>query len=34
VRRIVFDPLTKAQVAQLTRIGERLNEALGPPRCS
>jgi hypothetical protein len=26
--------LTKAQVAQLTRIGERLNEALGPPRCS
>lgn len=34
VRRIVFDPLTKAQVAQLTRIGERLNDALGTERCT
>jgi DNA-binding MarR family transcriptional regulator len=34
VRRIVFDPLTRAQVAQLTRIGERLNDALGAERCT
>lgn len=30
VRRLVFDPLTAAQVRQLTGIGERLNRALGP----
>lgn len=33
VRRIVFDPLTTAQVAQLTRIAERINDAIGPDRC-
>lgn len=29
VRRLVFDPLTRAQVAQLRSIGERINRGLG-----
>jgi DNA-binding MarR family transcriptional regulator len=33
VRRLVLDPLTRKQVGQLTRIAERLNEALAPTRC-
>lgn len=29
VRRLVFDPLTRAQVAQLRAVGERINRAVG-----
>lgn len=29
VRRLVFDPLTRAQVGQLRAIGERINRAIG-----
>lgn len=34
VRRLVFDPLTKAQVRQLTSIGQRIMRAIDPDdRC-
>ncbi|MCU1643002.1 MAG: MarR family transcriptional regulator [Nocardia sp.] len=33
VRRYVFDPLTKAQVQQLTRIGRRIGDAIDPEGC-
>jgi hypothetical protein len=34
VRRLVFDPLTKAQTGQLTTIGKRIVRAIDPEdRC-
>jgi DNA-binding MarR family transcriptional regulator len=33
VRRLVFDPLTKAQQKQLSEIGRRLGDAIGPESC-
>ncbi|WP_460073087.1 MarR family winged helix-turn-helix transcriptional regulator [Streptomyces sp. YKOK-I1] len=34
VRRLVFDPLTKAQVRQLADIGQRIVRAIDPPERS
>ncbi|MET7859051.1 MarR family winged helix-turn-helix transcriptional regulator [Streptomyces sp. NPDC005318] len=33
VRRLVFDPLTKAQQKQLREIGRRVGDAIGPDDC-
>ncbi|WP_432476671.1 MarR family winged helix-turn-helix transcriptional regulator [Nocardioides sp. GXQ0305] len=33
VRRLVLDPLTAAQVAQLNRICDRINRAIDPDSC-
>jgi len=33
VRRLVLDPLTTAQVQQLRRIGDRINDAIDPESC-
>ncbi|UUU26951.1 MarR family winged helix-turn-helix transcriptional regulator [Streptomyces sp. DSM 40750] len=33
VRRLVFDPLTKAQVRQLAHIGQRILPAIAPDHC-